>query len=438
VTKRRPKLVRSSRNAVILSTRICQGPFRSFLRRQGSTPCGRKLARRVSPTFGVPHRDAGDSGAAQRTSGRFCGTREQEIMRSSLLREGGPYKVRRTGTDQFEMKIPLPADAEGRVARECPSRTCSPGYFKVKPGTGIVAHHTEAFCPYCRFSAKPSEFTTKRQRQYAKDVMLREAHSGIQDMAREAFGIGPTGKRSLGGGLLKLEISLKQTSPPSVSRPLEAALQRAVICPHCGLDHAVFGLAVWCADCGADIFVTHVQAELDVIERMLGDVQRRRDEFGARIAAKDVENCLEDLVSIYEAVLRTMLVRSLRQRQLAEVQIEHARKQIRNGLQNVARSAQIIAQFLGCELLGPLSTAEIEALRRTFEKRHPITHNLGVVDRKYLEGVQTADREGREILVKPAEVSRAIAFVGRIVNELHRRLFGSRAIGRTMPPESSQ
>ena len=36
------------------------------------------------------------------------------------------------------MNVPLPEDADGRLARACPHDDCSPGYLKVKPGTGLT------------------------------------------------------------------------------------------------------------------------------------------------------------------------------------------------------------------------------------------------------------------------------------------------------------
>jgi len=348
-------------------------------------------------------------------------------MTASLFREGGKYNVRRSGRDQYEMSIPLPKDAEGRVARECPSEMCSPAYFKVKTGTGL-SEQTEAFCPYCRFSAEPNEFVTKRQIQYAKDVMMREAAAGIGDMFRDALGIGSSGKKTMGRGLLKLELSVKSGSPPTVRHPFEEALQRTLVCPKCRLDHGVFGLAVWCPDCGEDIFLTHVETELQVLKTMLSDIPRRQSDLGHRIAARDVENCLEDTVSVYEAVLRAMAVRELRKRGKSAEEVQDTlKRRVGNKLQNVPLSGEIVEQLLGVKLFESFQPEEIDGLRQTFEKRHPITHNLGVVDRKYLERLQTAEREGREILVRPNEVLDAIALVLKIVTDLHRRLFASTA-----------
>jgi len=343
-----------------------------------------------------------------------------------LFQEGGPLKIRRTGQEQYEMSIPLPADSEGRTARECPSVSCSPGYFKVKSGTGITENHTAAFCPYCRFSAEPGKFFTKRQLEYAKDVMKQEALGGMKEAVKDALGIRSSGKRTLVNGLIKVELSLKSSSPPPVYRPFEEALQRTVICPHCGLDHAVFGLATWCADCGADIFLTHVEAELEVIRVMLGDIPRRQEELGKRIGGRDMENCLEDVVSIYEAVLRAMLVRALTNRGKTSDEIHDIlKRRVANRLQSVPLSQQTIVEVLDMNIFESVSSTEVDKLRRTFEKRHPITHNLGVVDRKYIERLRTAEREGREVLVTPKEIVEAMALLFKIIGNLHRRLFSS-------------
>lgn len=356
-------------------------------------------------------------------------------MSDEIFREGGPHNIRRTGPNKFTMSVTLPKDADERTARACPSGECSPAYFKVKNGTGITGGQTVAFCPYCRAEAKPDDFTTKSQRKYVEELLMHEAHDGMGRMIKKALGIGPSGKRKFGGGLFTMEMSLKQGSKPIVHRPFEEALQRAVICPHCTLDHAVFGLAVWCSDCGRDIFITHVQAEFEVVKAMLGDVSRREKELGLRVATRDIENSLEDVVSIYETVLRALFVRHLRQRGIPKREVESIiHKRIGNGFQSVRRSNEIIFRELAIPLFESVPEQEIAALTKTFEKRHPITHNLGVVDRKYLERIHHAEREGREVFVSPTEILRAIETVMLVVTSLHARLFPQQLSAPEVPP----
>ena len=87
--------------------------------------------------------------------------RQSQNMPFELFQEGGPLRAKRTGKDQYSMSVSIPKDEDGRVARECPNHECSPGYFKVKLGTGITNGQTVAYCPYCQKSAEPSDFHTK-------------------------------------------------------------------------------------------------------------------------------------------------------------------------------------------------------------------------------------------------------------------------------------
>lgn len=345
-------------------------------------------------------------------------------MSTELFRRGGPYNVQRTGRDLYSFQISLPTDGDGRIARECPQELCSPGYFKVKNGTGITEGHTEAFCPYCRSKAGPSDFSTKEQIRYAKDIVTREAEKSVSAMVKDVLGLDGSGRRKLGSGILSIEMSMKEDFPRHVRRPFEEELLRAVVCPHCGLDHAVFGLATWCADCGADIFMEHVRAEYNVVRSMLTDVERRRSDLGPRIAARDIENCLEDVVSIFEAVLKVMLSRHLRTAGESEEEI-HAlfKNRIRNGFQSPKRAAEIIRNRMQLELFEGIPAEAVEQLCSTCDKRHPITHNLGVVDRKYLENAYAAEREGREIRVAKEEIEDAISISFNALSVLHLRSF---------------
>jgi len=169
-------------------------------------------------------------------------------MSRKLFQPGGPLNIRDLGADQFLASITLPKDEDGRMARVCPDEACSPGTFKVKPGTGITSGQTVAYCPYCRRAAAPAQFATREQERYAKDLVMRETQRSIDDMIRDTFGLGTSGRKKLGGGLISMEISLKSGPLPDVRPPAEDEVRRDVVCPSCGLDQTVFGLATWCAD----------------------------------------------------------------------------------------------------------------------------------------------------------------------------------------------
>ncbi len=345
-------------------------------------------------------------------------------MSVKIFKEGGPHNIKKVGPDQYEMSINIPPNEDGRVARRCPDDSCSPGYFKVKPGTGITEKVEETFCPYCRFSDEPSNFISVEQVRYSKDQVAREAFKDISKAIENGLGLGPSRKKRYGDKHSSMELSFKPGRLPYVRPPSEEVLKRDVICPHCGLDHSVYGLATWCSDCGRDIFMTHVETEFNVIRAMLKDSNRRKKELGARVSQKDIENALEDTVSVFEAALRILVRRKLTEQGTSKEEIENIFKtKIRNSFQNVSFAPKITEEVVGRRIFEGTNTKEVELLNEIFLKRHPITHNLGIVDRKYLEKVRSGGLEGRDVRVTKEEVEQAIKIAFDSLANFHHALF---------------
>lgn len=340
-------------------------------------------------------------------------------MTKRLFRDGGPHNIKSLGNDQYQMSIKIPKDDDGRVARECSNSLCSPAYFKVTPGTGITEGQDIVYCPYCRHEAEPSDFTTQEQIRYAKDIALREAQGGIDNMINDALGLGPSGRRKMGGGLISIEMSYKPSTPRHVRRPYEDEVRRDVICPYCTLDQTVFGLATWCSDCGRDIFLTHVSAEIAVTQSMLKDVCRREQDLGKRVATKDLENCLEDAVSIFEASVKALVRRALTERGDDPASIDSQMTKIGNSFQSTDRSKEQLLKLFG---YSPSQPDLWGRLSGCFQKRHPVTHNLGVVDKKYLERAQEAEREGREVRISESEVAALLEDIYSAISNIHQAL----------------
>jgi len=344
-------------------------------------------------------------------------------MKDSLFREGGPYSIRRTGPEEHSLSIPIPADECGRIARTCPSDSCSPGYFRVKPGTGLLEKAGQSYCPYCRCTASPEEFATEEQIRYAKDIAIREVEKGVEQLIKDTFGLNSSGKKKHDAGFVSLEWSYKPGPRGAVRWPAEEELRRVVTCPNCGLNHAVFGIAIWCPDCGDDIFMAHVHAELAVVLAILSDLERRRNELGIRVAAKDLENCLEDTVSIFEAAAKVTVMRRLRSSGEEEEKIqEFLRRTVKTSFQSIGRTSDLLLEHFCLDLSQHIGEKVVQRLRDAFEKRHPITHNLGVIDRKYVARALTENLEGREVRVTEEEVRQAIDDAGRTLEIIHDQL----------------
>lgn len=341
-------------------------------------------------------------------------------MSRSLFRSGGPLNIRRVSGDRYTANITLSPDEDGLLARSCSDAACAPGYFKVKGGTGITTPQERAYCPYCAKPAPPNDFATPAQIEYAKALMVEEAKEGVNRLVKDTMGLDASGRRKLASGLISMEMRFEPMRKRHVRRPVEEELRRDLTCPHCGLVHAVFGLAFTCPDCGRDIFLTHVHEELQVVAKILGAVPDRRAVLGARVAARDVENALEDVVSIFETTMKLVTRKILLGRGTApEVVTSILSKEVRNKFQSTRLGAALYAKLIGGDLFGCLNDSDRQALEHTLEKRHPITHNLGVVDRKYLERVASSAAEGSEVRVTPEEVLSAVALVERVVASVY-------------------
>lgn len=345
-------------------------------------------------------------------------------MSGEIFQEGGPLNIEDSGSDEYQMSIDIPTDEDGMFGRECPHENCSPGYFKVKPGTGITEDHEKAFCPYCRKEDEPGGFTTQAQQDYAIALVENEVIKGVNQMIEKSFGFGPSKKKKMGGDLLSVEMSYKPSKERNKPRLFEEELRRDVTCSNCGLEHSVFGLATWCPDCGKDIFLIHVYSELNVVKRMLSVIDTRFAELGSRVAGKDVENALEDTVSIFEAVLKIITDRYLsRDGMNSDEIIEVIQKKVRNKYQNTRLAGVTFLEQVGIDLYEGISEIDLDLLRVTFEKRHPITHNLGIVDRKYIERVRTGELEGREIRVTADDVLKAIEIISKVISTVYQKAF---------------
>src|ERR1700733_6618603 len=98
-------------------------------------------------------------------------------------------RFRTNGLDGLgnQFSIPIAADAQGYLGRECPIQNCL-GYFKITPGTGLKGA-APCYCPYCGHKGESNTFFTQEQLDYAKSVVLRKLtralHQHLNSLAFE-------------------------------------------------------------------------------------------------------------------------------------------------------------------------------------------------------------------------------------------------------------
>lgn len=82
-----------------------------------------------------------------------------------------------------------------------------------------------------------------------------------------------------------------------------------------------------------------------MIESIIGDIDRLGKKLGARVAARDLENALEDLASIFEVTLKMETRRHRKSNDDSDDQIAAIMKKIGSRLQSVSNAVTIMPEF---------------------------------------------------------------------------------------------
>ena len=294
-----------------------------------------------------------------------------------------------------EMTIPLRADGDGWLGRECPQPDCE-RYFKITPGTGLPDIDT-CRCPYCGHVEHISHFHTQAQIDHAVSIVTNRAMGALlKDLKALEFDHRPR-RGSFGIG-----VSMKVTgSPLPVRGYTEQDLETEVVCDACTLRYAIYGVFGFCPDCGAHNNLGILDANLRLAEKMV----TLSATLDADVAKHLVENALEDCVSAFDGWGRGVCA-------AFAPKAANPTKVVKVSFQNVERAREAMRQQFGFDADAALGASTVASLHRAFQKRHLLAHRMGVVDDDYLK--KTSDRtvqEGRRITVLASEVDETAAGV---------------------------
>jgi hypothetical protein len=318
--------------------------------------------------------------------------------------------------------IPLRPDDERMVGRECPNDECRPRYFKIlvseskekEPEKTKTKKKDETsqdiFCPYCGHKGNTREFHTREQIEWIRSMLERDMVRSIQDIFRNAFR--PIGPRT--GSFFSMEF--KPGKLPNVRHYAEEKLKRKVTCNKCGQIYAVYGIAYYCPFCGGGNVLVHFERSKQILLSLLDSGEVILERGGEEALHHHLGNCLEDVVSLFEGFHKSLYSRALRERgsrQEAEKKISI----IKNNFQRLSGAEDFFRRDLGIEIFAPLSDSEREFLEELFLKRHVITHNLGLVDQKYLEKAKSMEGQGRELEISKADIEKGLELADKVIHE---------------------
>lgn len=308
--------------------------------------------------------------------------------------------LRRLGSS---ISIPIEPDEDGFTGRECPNSDCE-GYFKIEFGTGLKGENLPCHCPYCGHTAPHDQFWTKEQIEYAKSVALRKITDALhKDLKKLEFDHKPRGAFGIG-----LSLKVKPGRPIPIHYYREKRLETEVVCGNCTLRYSVYGVFAFCPDCGQHNSLQILDKNLEVVEKML-DLATSADK---ELSEKLIENALEDCVSSFDGFGRE-LCRIYAQRTINPAKAEKI------SFQNLDGAKQNLSAVFNLDLAAGLTAEEWESAVRGFQKRHVLSHKMGVVDDDYIhKSGDTLAVIGRRVSICEDEVRCLIQLVGKLARHV--------------------
>lgn len=322
--------------------------------------------------------------------------------------------------DNYKISVPIQPDEEGMVGRECPEQNCEK-YFKVKNGTGIV-NNPAMYCPYCSYKGTPDQFFTKEQIEYAKSIAFRH----VADM----FGkeLKKLERHSFKGPFFSMNIKVK-SQPAPIRYYVEKQLQENIVCEDCKCEYAIYGIFAVCPDCGQHNIFQMFSKNIDLIMKQLcledelyrkfGETSRAEiDSLMKDIRGKTVENACEDAVTVFEAFGKR--VYELKKHSAVNpALVLHG-----NPFQSLDRAKDIFFTQFNLDIFQGLSDEEIDKLYVLFNKRHILTHNLGIIDQRFL--INTGLRQNildHKVEISKEEVIISLTTLSKISGTIRNNLF---------------
>lgn len=319
-----------------------------------------------------------------------------------------------------EFQVPVEADAEGYLDKECPSDACR-FQFKIhgEDWTELVSDE-QVFCPLCGHAASSGSWWTQEQIADAEKQAIRHFQGRINDaMRRDAQRFNRKQPRK---GLIRMSMEVKGTRGQRAVIPIPGRepLELRITCDQCRARSAVVGSAFFCPACGHSSAVRVFDDSLrkarlkvdasDLVRRQYRDMGARDD--GEMLSRSLLETALVDCVVSFQ--------RFCEQLYLSHPGTERLRP---NVFQRLNDGSELWREVLGQGYDDWVSEVELSDLNVLFQRRHLLQHTEGMVDERYLR--KSADktyRVGQRIVVSRADVERIADLVETLAHELRGRI----------------
>ena len=331
----------------------------------------------------------------------------------------------RTG---FRLGVAMPAGEDGLWPLRCPKHP-EDHVFKIEvtqkshndEHPGVQSEDSPLYCPYCGYAADLWDFAPKqhaRLRAAATAAAEQLTTSMLDEMLGKAFG-GRSRSSSRGAGISSIGFEFKRGNPPRRRSLPELGevdeTRRTMQCGACGEVVAVYGLAIYCPNCGrlapAEQFGELIRMHRDglaALDAVPQEVKRELTESGALGA--NYENTIKDGFGALEAFLRARF-------EVAAPGVALRGKG--NVFQRLGDAAALYRKHLGVDLPALLGADDWDQLNQAASMRHVLVHNAGIVDARFLDRLPDWPQQaGQRIQIKKSDAVGFVALLERVAGAL--------------------
>jgi uncharacterized Zn finger protein (UPF0148 family) len=300
----------------------------------------------------------------------------------------------------------MPVGDDGLWPMRCPEHP--EHVFKIEATQSAEAEDSPLFCPYCGYRVDHVWVFAPEQRARLEAAAYAAAEqyvaSSLNEMLDKAFRRPLSSSRRSG-----VSIEFKPGRPPS-RRSLPSyeveETRRTMACQKCGEIFAVYGLAIFCPNCGqlapaqqlGELLRVH-RERLDALDAIPDVAQRSLAEAGVLTA--NYESTIKDGFSALETYLK------------ARFTAEASRATIAGKgavFQRLDEAAELYLDHLGVDLPGLVGRDQWRKLVQFAAVRHCLVHNSGIIDDRFLTSLPDWPQQAGQRL--HVERSQAVAFIG--------------------------
>lgn len=339
-----------------------------------------------------------------------------------IFHEMKKYQTNESG-NITQMSIPLKPNDDGMVGRECPNTDCMLKYFQIGKSipdeflkNGNNLSDSNITCPYCGHVDHFQKFHSEDHKKWIESMIHRDMAITIQNMLQNTV----KGFKSSSNSGFSCSMSFKPGPLPNVRYYTEEKLKRKVICDNCGFQYAVYGISFHCPFCGKGNLQIHLTRNVEITRVLIEESIKLQSEQ-MDVAQRMIGNALEDVVGIFEGFHKNIYVYGIRHK-FSKEDADKKEERIKVTFQRLDGAQKLMLTDLQYDIFSSISNEDRLFLEEQFLKRHVLTHNLGLVDEKYLEKANYYSKQGSELEILPADVSRALEIVASIVGKTSQHI----------------